>query len=189
MLNNYIQHFGVWAPAVAFFLFIVQAALPVFPYIILAAAGGILFGFKTGVLLAWSGALIGACINYWFCRRVGYEKVSRWLFKRYGYDPNNQNASTAFWSIVISLVLPFVPTALVNAGAAFGGVSFRNFFLAVAIGKIPTAVLYTGLGLALFKAREVRTILLIIAGTIILLLALKILGRKYFAQQTLKEDK
>jgi len=184
MLNSYVQQFGVWAPAAAFILFVIQAAAPVFPYIILAAGGGLLFGFKTGALLAWSGALAGACVNYWLCRLLGYEKVSRWLFKRYGYNTEEHNASTAFWSIVISLILPFVPAPLVSAAASFGGVSFWNFLLAVAIGKIPTAILYTGLGIALFKARDVDTILLIIAATIILLLGLKMLGRKYSAQQT-----
>lgn len=183
LLSIYIQPLGFWAPAVAFVLFVIQAAVPVFPYLILAAGSGVLFGFKAGVLLAWSGALTGACINYWFCRMVGYETVSRWLYKRYGYDTQKQNAATAFWSIVISMILPFVPMPLVNAAAAFGGVPFRNFLLAVAIGKIPTAVLYTGLGLALFNARDINTILLIIAATILLLLGLKMLGRKYFAKQ------
>lgn len=183
ILSSYVQQFGVWAPVVVFILFVIQSAVPVFPYIILAAGGGLLFGFKTGVLLAWSGALTGSCINYWLCRRLGYEKVSRWLYKRYGYKKEKQSASIAFWSIVVSLVLPFMPAPLVSAAAAFGGISFWNFLLALAIGKIPTAVLYTGLGLALFKAREVDKILLIITATIIVLLGLKMLGRKYSVQQ------
>lgn len=183
MLSGHVQSFGVWAPVVAFILFVIQAALPVFPYIILAAGGGLLFGFKIGFLLAWSGALTGACINYWLCRLLGYEKVSRWLHKRYGYQKDDQNASIAFWSIIVSLILPLVPTPLVCAAATFGGTSFRNFFLAVAIGKIPTAVLYTGLGVALFKAHEVDKILLIIAATILVLLGLKMLARRYSMQQ------
>ena len=109
ILSNYVQQFGAGAPAVAFILFVIQAAVPIFPYLILAAGGGMIFGFKLGALLAWSGALVGACVNYWFCRLVGYETVSRWLYKRYGYDVENSNASTAFWSIVISLVIPFYP--------------------------------------------------------------------------------
>ena len=67
----YVKTFGVMAPLVAFGLFVVQAALPVFPYVILAAAGGLLFGFKMGFLLSWSGALVGATIAYWVCRLLG----------------------------------------------------------------------------------------------------------------------
>lgn len=179
MLSSYVQHFGVWAPAVTFILFVIQAALPVFPYIILAAGGGMLFGFKVGVLLAWSGALTGACLCYWVCRLVGYNSLSQWLFAHYGYNLEKHKPSTAFWSIVISRVLPFVPTPLINAVAALGGVSFPNFLLASAIGKIPTAVLYTGLGLALFNAKDVDTILLIIVAAIILLLGIKRIARKF----------
>ncbi len=60
VLSSYVQHFGAWAPAVAFLLFIIQAALPVFPYIILAAAGGMLFGLKTGLSTGLDRCLDGS---------------------------------------------------------------------------------------------------------------------------------
>lgn len=186
VLSSYVQQFGAWAPAVAFLLFVIQAAVPVFPYIILAAGGGMLFGFKFGVLLAWSGALTGACLCYWVCRLLGYNSLSQWIYARYGYDSENHSPSIAFWSIVISRVLPFVPTPLINVGAALGGVPFPSFLFASALGKIPTAVLYTGLGLALFNARDVDTILLIIAATFLLLLSLKLLARKFFPMPEVK---
>lgn len=178
VLSDYVQHFGAWAPAVAFLLFIIQAALPIFPYIILAAAGGMLFGLKLGFILAWTGALTGTCLCYWACRLLGHTPLSQWLYSRYGYDVDNHNPTVAFWTIMISRVTPFVPTPFINIAAALGGVSFWNFFLASAIGKIPVALLYTGLGLAIFNARGVNTILLIIVGTIILLLGVRVLVRK-----------
>lgn len=178
VLSNYVQQFGHWAPVVAFGLFVIQAALPVFPYIILAAAGGMLFGFKLGFILAWSGALTGACLAFWICRLLGYSPLSQWLYTRYGYDVDNHSPSVAFWSIMISRVVPFVPTPLINVAAALGGVSFFIFLVSSAIGKLPTAILYTGLGLALFNARDINTILLIIAGVMLLLLGLRFLARK-----------
>ncbi len=181
MVGNYVQQFGPWAPAVAFLLFVIQAAVPVFPYIILAAAGGMIFGFKVGVLLSWAGALTGASLAFVICRFLGYSPLSNWLYSRYGYDLDNHNPSVAFWTIMISRVMPFVPTPLINVAAALGGVSFTNFFVSSAIGKIPTAVLYTGLGLALFNAKDINTILLIIAGTTLLLLGLRMLARKFFS--------
>ncbi len=111
--------------------------------------------------------MTGACLCYWVCRLLGHSPLSQWLYSRYGYDVDNHNPWVAFWTIMISRVMPFVPTPFINIAAALGGVSFGNFFLASAIGKIPTALLYTGLGLALFNARDIDTILLIIAGTAI----------------------
>lgn len=188
VLGNYVKHFGAWAPAVAFLLFVIQACFPSFPYILLAAAGGMLFGLKAGFLLAWTGTLAGACICYWLCRWVGHTPLSEWLYKRYGYDVDNHNPRVAFWTVMVSRVLPFVPTPFVNIAAALGGVTFWNFLLASAIGKLPVAFLYTGLGLALFNARDINTMLWIIAGTTVILLGARVLARKYFPKKPAEED-
>ena len=174
----YVRTFGVMAPMVAFGLFVVQAALPVFPYIILAAAGGLLFGFKVGFLISWSGALAGATIAYWVFRLLGAEWAERKLKIRFGYDINRTNGYLAFWGIVVARIVPVIPTPFINAIAAVGGVSFWNFFFSSAIGKIPSAVLYTGLGLALFKAQDIKLTLLIIAAIIVLLVAGRYLAKE-----------
>lgn len=183
VFSSYVRDFGVWAPLVTFLFFVIQAALPVFPYLILAAAGGMLFGMKIGFLLAWTGALTGASLCYWVCRWLGHAPLSEWLMNRYGFKLDNHDPRVAFWSIVVARVLPFVPTPFINIAAAVGGVPFWNFFFSSAIGKIPTAFLYTGVGLALFNARDINTILLIVAGTVVLLLGLKVLAKKYYSKK------
>lgn len=188
VLSNYVAHFGVWAPAITFLFFVIQACLPIFPYLVLAAAGGMLFGLKIGFLLAWIGTLAGACICYWVCRWVGHTPLSEWLYNRYGFDVDNHDPRVAFWTVMIARVLPFVPTPFVNIAAALGGMSFGNFLLASAIGKAPVAFLYTGLGLALFNAKDIDTILLIIAGTTIILLGARMLARKYFPKKPVQTN-
>lgn len=178
----YVKTFGVMAPMVAFGLFVVQAALPVFPYIILAAAGGILFGFKLGFLLSWSGALAGATVAYWVCRLVAADWAERKIKQRFGYDIKRTDGRLAFWSIVVARIVPVIPTPIINAAAAVGGVSFWNFFFSSAIGKIPSAVLYTGLGLALFRTQDIKLALLIIAAII----ALAVFGRYYAKDRIFK---
>ncbi|MEA4925114.1 MAG: VTT domain-containing protein [Syntrophomonadaceae bacterium] len=178
----YINGFGIFAPLVAFVLFILQAILPVFPYVILAAAGGILFGFKLGVLLSWLGALTGACIAYWMCRALGYSQFLQRFYTRMGYDVRQLDSSMAFWTIIVARIIPIVPTPLINAAAALGGVSFPNFVVSSAIGKIPSAVLYTGLGLALFNTKDIPTFLLIIGLTLLFFLLVKYQGKKMFSK-------
>jgi uncharacterized membrane protein YdjX (TVP38/TMEM64 family) len=173
MVINYIRAFGILAPLVAFVLFMVQAALPVFPYIVLAAAGGLLFGFKLGFLLSWLGALAGACLAYWICKLLGGEWAARKIKERWGYDVKRVNGEMAFWTIVLARVVPVVPTPIINVAAALGGVPFWNFFFSSAIGKIPSAVLYTGLGICLFQTRDIKLTLSIIAA----ILALVAVGR------------
>ncbi|MDD2511498.1 MAG: TVP38/TMEM64 family protein, partial [Syntrophomonas sp.] len=150
-ISAYLKSYGLLAPAVASALFIVQAVFPVFPYVLLAAAGGLLFGFKLGFFLAWSGALAGACLAYWICRLAGSDWVIKTIQHRFSYDIREIDTRLAFWSIIIARVLPVVPTPIINAAAALAGVPFWTFFFSSAIGKLPTALLYTGLGLCLFQ--------------------------------------
>lgn len=173
MIIDYIRAFGILAPLVAFVFFMVQAALPVFPYVILAAAGGLLFGFKLGFLLSWLGALAGACLAYWICKLLGGEWAAQKIKDRWDYDVKRVNGEMAFWTIVLARVVPVVPTPIINVAAALGGVPFWNFFFSSAIGKIPSAVLYTGLGICLFQTRDIKLTLSIIAA----ILALVAVGR------------
>lgn len=175
MVTTYIKTFGILAPAVAFLLFVVQAALPVFPYVVLAVAGGLLFGFKMGFLLSWLGALVGACVAFWLCRLVAGDWATRQIQTRFGYNVRGVSSEAAFWTIVIARIIPVIPTPLINAAAALGGVSFWNFFFSSALGKIPSAVLYTGLGVCLFKTRDIKLTLVVLAAILILAVA----GRYY----------
>ncbi len=162
----------------AFALFTLQAAFPVFPYLILAAAAGMLFGFKMGILLSWSGALTGACLAYALCRILGGEKSNNFIKKHLGYDVKEMNKEMAFWSILIARIIPVVPTPVINIAAAIGEVPFWNFFFSSALGKLPTAVLYTGLGICLFNAKDINLIFLILTAVILLALAVRYWNRK-----------
>ncbi|MDD3023858.1 MAG: TVP38/TMEM64 family protein [Syntrophomonadaceae bacterium] len=177
-LTAFIRSYGLMAPAIAFALFVIQAIFPVFPYIILTAAAGLLFSFKIGFLLSWSGALTGACIAFWLCRWLG----AGWIIERFNthfdFDLSGMDYRLAFWTIIIARIIPVVPTPLINAAAALSGVSFATFFFSSAIGKLPTALLYTGLGLSLFHIRDVKLSLTILGAILILIVAGRCLKQK-----------
>jgi uncharacterized membrane protein YdjX (TVP38/TMEM64 family) len=177
-ITTYINQFGIFAPLIAFGLFTIQAILPIFPYVILAAAGGILFGFTKGVLLSWLGALTGACLAYWMCRSLGYSRFLEQFYHHTGYDLAQLDAGMAFWTIILARVIPIIPTPLINAAAALGGVSFPNFVASSALGKMPTAILYTGLGLAIFNVDDLNDAVLIIALVVALMTSIHYYLRK-----------
>ena len=180
LMSAYLREFGFLAPFVAFGLFVLQAALPIFPYVILAAAGGLLFGWKMGFLLSWLGALAGACLAYWLCRYAGADWAQRVIKRRFNYDINRIDTGMAFWSILLARIIPVIPTPAINAAAALTGVSFWNFFFSSALGKIPTAILYTGLGISLFKYKDIRLTLILLGATI----ALAAAGHYYSRRRT-----
>lgn len=159
---NFIRGFGLLAPGVAFLLFTLHAIAPVFPYFILAGAAGVVFGFWEGAALAWSGALTGACCAFLLTRALGWEWLYKHLNRRYGLEVKRINPHLSFWAILLARIFPVVPTPLINTVSAVSGVSFGIFFLASALGKLPTALVYSGLGSHLYKSRD-------LAGTVVML--------------------
>jgi len=174
-LQQYIAGWGSMTPFIVWLIFVVQAMVPVFPYLVVAAAAGALFGFKIGFLVSWLGAVCGCCIGFVVCKYLGAEWARNKIRYKYNYDLEHITPETAFWTIATALIIPFVPTPLVNAAAGLSGIRFRTFFISILIGKIPTAVLYTGLGVSIFGMRDVRLTLIIVTCIVILLA----LSRRY----------
>jgi uncharacterized membrane protein YdjX (TVP38/TMEM64 family) len=166
---EYVRSFGYLAPAVVLILFIIQAAVPIFPYAVLVATAVIIFGFKIGFLLSIMGATLGSTVCYWICRQFGSEWFNRKILGRFGYNTNKINSGTAFWSIVLAHQVPVFPSAVIAATAALSKVSWGSFVVSTALGLIPTTMVYSGLGLYLFHLQDMRKILLVLA---IILLAL-----------------
>ncbi len=170
--TKYISSYHGLGPLVAFGLFFIQAVFPVFPYFILAGAAGMLFGFLEGFLLAWLGALSGACAAFVVARYLGYDYFSRKVSQRYQVELRHINPHYGFWGIILARIIPIVPTPLINVAAGVGGVSFRVFTLASAIGKLPTALIYTGLGYHFCRKGDLATAMLwLLAVTVVLYLA------------------
>jgi len=173
---RYISSFNGLAPAVAFGLFFIQAVIPLFPYMILAGAAGMIFGFWEGFLLSWSGALLGACAAFWISRALGKDWFVRRVNERCRLNLEAADPRYGFWGIVIARVFPVVPTPLINVGAGVGGVPFWVFTAASAVGKIPTAIVYTGLGYHLYKTRDLAETVLLLA----IILIISYIGINYY---------
>lgn len=173
---RYISNFHGLAPLVTFGLFFIQAVLPLFPYMILAGAAGMLFGFWKGFLLAWLGALLGACVAFWISRALGKEWFVTRINERYRLDLEAIHPKYGFWGIVIARIFPVVPTPLINVAAGVGGVSFWTFLTSSALGKLPTAIVYTGMGYHLYRTGDINQTLMMLA----LILIISYLGISHF---------
>lgn len=180
---DYLRSFGILAPLVAFILFFIQAALPVFPYIILAGAAGMIFGFWEGFFLSWAGALAGACFAFYLFRLTGWEWLHVIIRRRFNHDLTEITPLMGFWGIVITRIIPVVPTPLINFVSAVSGISAWIFITASAIGKIPSAVVYTGLGNHMLVSEDVYTTLALLAGVIIIGYAgMRLVRKRYWRQ-------
>jgi uncharacterized membrane protein YdjX (TVP38/TMEM64 family) len=112
--------------------------VPVSP---LTLIGGALFGTTLGIALNWMGELSGALLAFGIVRTLsprglGFRRpVEGSLSKNLG-----ANAPVTLFRL---RVIPVAPFALLNAGAALSGMSWRSYSVATALGIIPLTVIYT----------------------------------------------
>jgi uncharacterized membrane protein YdjX (TVP38/TMEM64 family) len=128
-----------WAPLLLIGLYAIVAGLGLPPVPLLV--GGAAFGALYGSLYNMVGLLLGASLAYMVARvlgrgfvvRVTGQRIRRAerLFERHG-----------FWPLVQTRFLP-IPFAAVNYGAALAGVRPPLFFVATAVGIIPSTLIHT----------------------------------------------
>lgn len=182
-ISDYIRSFGYFAPSVAIILFVIQAAVPIFPYAVLVAASVILFGAKIGFLLSMMGAMLGSILCYWACRKLGAEWFNRMILGRWGYDTSKIDTSIAFWGIVLAHLVPVFPSAVITAAAALGRISFGSFVVSSCLGLIPATLAYTGLGLFLFHMQDIRKVLLSLAVILVVFFLCKGVVKKKISKE------
>lgn len=164
----YLHSFGIYGPLVAFVLFFIQAIAPIIPFVIIAGAAGMIFGTTAGFLLAWFGALTGACFLFWITRVFGGDFLVHRIQDKYEFDLNNVDQKHVFWTLLMARIFPVVPTVIINVGSALGGVRFDTFFFSSAVGKLPWALIYVYLGNYLIQSQNIINTLLFIAASLII---------------------
>jgi len=164
-----------WAPVALLTLYLVLSptGLPVSPLIF---AGGVVFGVQLGWLYNLLGTMIGATASFLLARALGYELVSHVVPDALLQRAEKILEKHGFWTIVRVRFLP-IPFAVINYGAALAGVRFPQFLVATAIGLVPSMLIYTYFGHALFNAAtsDRQTVIRNLAGVLILVLLLTFL--------------
>lgn len=166
-LVSYARSFGAIMPLAVFFVTVVQAIVPVIPFIILCSANSLLFGITEGTLLTWAATLVGASITFYTSRSMGYEWASRKYNKINADLIDNLNGYKGFLMILSLRLLPYVPAPLINVSAGVSGIKFSWFLLASAIGKLPFIVGYGLLGYSLTQSKNYTIGLALMAALII----------------------
>ncbi len=164
-----------WAPValLALYLVVSPTGLPVSPLIF---AGGVVFGVKLGWLYNLLGTMIGATASFLLARALGYDLVSHVVPATLLQRAETILEKHGFWTIVRVRFLP-IPFAVINYGAALAGVRFPQFLVATAIGLVPSMLIYTYFGHALFNAATAdrQTVIRNLAGVLVLVMLLTFL--------------
>jgi len=147
-----IKGFGAWAPLISVALMILQAFIAPIPSFLITGANGVIFGVFWGVIISWTGAMIGAAGTFYLARLLGINFVKRFekdgsLLKK--VDEISQKHGTKV--IFIGRLLPFVSFDFLSYAAGLSSLSASNFFIATGIGMLPGTFAYVLLGNQIIK--------------------------------------
>ena len=150
---------GAWAP-IAYVALCAGLTLAFFPFPLVAAAGGVLFGTFEGTLLSILGGSIGAVLAFLLARYGASASVQALVGDRLA---RLQDAieRRGFVAVLYARIVPGVPRDLANYAFGLTRVGIGAFTAATVIGIAPRAFAYTALGGSLGSFDSTESVLAI----------------------------
>jgi len=142
--QTFVTQWGWISVFVDLFIIVLLGLFPVVPFALIAGVNTLIFGWVGGFILSLTGSLLGASLGFWLARTLGQE----WAQPKIGglgkWGPLIQG--NCFSIILISRLIPILPSAAVNYAAGLSLMTFPTFLLATFIGKIPMIVWESWIG-------------------------------------------
>ena len=160
---------GTAAP-IAFVALCVGLTLAFFPFPLIAAAGGLLFGTLEGTILSIVGGSVGAVLAFLIARYVARDAVQALVGDRLS-RVQDALARRGFVAVLYARIVPGVPRDVANYAFGLTRVGLGAFTAATILGIAPRAFAYTALGGSLGNLDSTESIVAIAT-----LVALGVLG-------------
>jgi uncharacterized membrane protein YdjX (TVP38/TMEM64 family) len=112
------------------------------PRPVLNVAAGALFGTQAGTAAAVVGTVIGSGLAFGLGRLLGQDALRPMLRKRWLTSADRQLSRHGFRSMLFIRLLPGVPFAASNYGAAVSRMGWTAFLTATALGVVPNTAAY-----------------------------------------------
>ena len=168
---DYIRTFGEWALVFAFLLTLFTNALGFPPAIIFSTANVILFGIVPGIILSCVAETVGVTIAFILMRFYFREAAEKAIAKSpFLAKVDQYSGSKGFIIMLIGRMVPYLPSAVMNAVGALSSIRFRDYVLASLVGKFPSTGIEAIIGHDIIMQQEDNTrliIVIIIAGILI----------------------
>lgn len=150
-LTDYIASFGYAAFGVSIFMiaFVNAIGLPSIPFL---TVSGIIFGLVPGIIISWIGEVLGIEISFRLTRTLLRNQAKKVI--RRSNMLEKLDSYSCIRTIMIGRAIPYSPNVVVTAFSALSHISYRDHFIANAIGKIPAVVVEVWLGHDLLRIQE-----------------------------------
>lgn len=134
-----------WPGGVAFAIVFGLATLTPLPKSVASVAAGVIWGFGAGVVLVYTGAMIGAGLSFALGRILGREAVERFTGDRIA-RVDDLMARRGLASIIGVRLIPVIPFSAINYTASLTAVSGRDYAIGTALGIIPGTLAFVAVG-------------------------------------------
>ena len=173
---EYIRSFGDGAIVFAFLLTLFTNTLGFPPAVIFSTANVILFGIVPGIVLACVAETVGATIAFILIRFYFRESAKKAIAKSPFLSKIDQYSGTkGFIVMLIGRMIPYLPSALLNAVGALSSIKLREYVIASFVGKFPSTGIEAIIGHDLIMKQEdnTRLVVVIIAAGILIYAAIR----------------
>ena len=167
----YIQSFGVWAIFFSFWLTLFVNALGFPPAIIFSTANTLIFGIVPGIVLSCVAETVGVTISFLLLRFFFRDTAQKVITKNKTLgNIDKYSGEKGFTVMLIARMVPYLPSALLNAVGALSSLSLRDYVLASFIGKFPSTGIEAIIGHDAVTHEEdpTRMIVVIIAALVLI---------------------
>ena len=182
---EYIQSFGPWALFFSFWLTLFVNALGFPPAIIFSTANTLIFGIVSGIILSCVAETAGVTISFLLLRFFFRETAEKIIRKsKYLNSIDEYSSKNGFTVMLIARMVPYIPSALLNAIGALSSLSLRDYVITSFIGKFPSTGIEAIIGHDTITKQEDPTRLIVVIIFAILLIA----GAYYYQKKHLKQQ-
>ena len=189
-VRTFLLQFGILSSLAFVVILLLAVPLPI-PSTPIILAGGYVYGTIVGSVLALIAVLIGSSISFWLVRKYGQPLLKK-LVDHHHIEHFNHIFKKRGWIVAfISYVVPIFPSDGISALLGFTKMRYRTFLLLVIAGHIPRFLIINSLGEDLFSGFSMKTIIVLILTSILILIAVfrEPIKRFFFKElKTLKKD-
>ncbi|GMQ76364.1 MAG: hypothetical protein BMS9Abin01_1640 [Gammaproteobacteria bacterium] len=135
-LEQTIQSWGMWGVAASVGLMVLHSFVP-FPAEFLAIANGMVYGPLWGIVITWTGAMLGGYAAFGVARVLGRPFVESLVVRRNWHTLDDWATARGGFLVLVSRLIPVIAFNLVNYAAGLSRISWWTFTWATGIGILP----------------------------------------------------
>lgn len=168
---DYIRSFGEGAVVFSFLLTLFVNALGFPPAIIFSTANTLIFGIVEGITISVLAETVGVTISFLLLRFFFRDAAEKIISKSPRLSKiDKYSGEKGFVVMLIARMVPYLPSALLNAVGALSSLSLRDYFIASLIGKFPSTGIEAIIGHdAIMQEEDPTRIVVVVVFAIVLI--------------------